>query len=268
MMNMATESDINVDKFIILANEMANAAGEVIAPLFRSNIEFSDKGDKDGRLSLVTEADKNAEKVMRDLISNRFPEHGIVGEEFGSVRKDAEFVWFLDPIDGTNSFLAGLPTWGTLIGLQKNGRPILGIMNQPIFEERFIGSQYGSFLGEKLIKTRECKKLENANLSITSLKMMATNNQLSAFNKIEQRVYNTRVGGDCYNYALLAAGCIDLVIEGELSPWDIQAHIPIIRSAGGIITDWKGNENFSEGLVVAAGDKRIHQEALNYLSKV
>jgi len=258
--------DIEIKEFLAFSHELANLSGNFIAPLFRSNLDAKEKGDKDDRISPVTEADRGAELLIRNQIEKHYPLHGINGEEYGLTQGSAEYLWVIDPIDGTDPFLAGLPTWGTLIALKKDNKPLIGMMNQPVFGERFYGSPNGAFLGANRIKTRHCKNLSNANLSITSLKMLVNDSQRSAFFKIDSMVYNRRIGGDCYNYALLAAGFIDLVIEGELAPWDIQAHIPIIEAAGGIITDWKGNPIKEGGWVVAAGDPWLHEEALKILS--
>lgn len=254
-------------EFMALAHRLADASGDIIRPLFRTNIESHEKGDKDNRISPVTEADRGAERVMRELIESTFPDHGIIGEEYGRVRDDAECVWVLDPIDGTDPFLAGLPAWGTLIGMQRNGYALIGMMDQPFIGERFFGGPDGAFLGSRRIKTRNCTSLAEATLSITSLDMLTTDAQRSAFDQIDTQVYTRRLGGDCYNYSLLAAGCIDLVIEGELGPWDIQSHIPVIEAACGVITNWRGEPVTAGGWVVAAGDPRVHEQALTYLQK-
>ncbi|MBR72648.1 MAG: histidinol-phosphatase [Rhodospirillaceae bacterium] len=266
MANIYNQIDLDIESYLNFTHQIADVASNVIKPLFRSNLEITDKGDKENRLSQVTEADRGAERAMRSLIEEKFPQHGIIGEEYGYTRSQSKYVWVLDPIDGTDPFLAGLPTWGSLIALMIDGRSCIGMMNQPIFGERFYGSKNGAFLGPKRISTRKCKNLKDASLSITSLQMLANKSQLDAFKEIEKRVLQLRVGGDCYNYALLAAGSIDLVIEGQLAPWDIQAHIPIIEAAGGIITDWKGNEIKAGGWVIAAGDPYIHEQALEFLS--
>ena len=258
--------DAEIETYLNFTHQIANIAGEIIQPLFRSKLKITEKGDKENRLSQVTEADRGAELAMRSFIEEHFPEHGIIGEEYGLIREDAEYVWVLDPIDGTDPFLAGFPTWGTLIALKINGHARIGMMNQPVFGERFYGSSNGAYLGSNRISTRPCKHLKDANLSITSLQMLSNESQKYAFREIKERVSHLRVGGDCYNYALLAAGCIDLVIEGELAQWDIQAHIPIIEAAGGVITNWKVNAVNEGGWIVAAGDPSIHDQALNFLS--
>ena len=164
----------------------------------------------------------------------------------------------LDPIDGTKAFITGFPTWGTLIALQKDGEAVLGAMNQPFVGERFIGVPGQATLNGQELRTRACPKLEQARLGITELAMMRTDAQRRAFDAIASRVEYLRLGGDCYNYALLAAGHIDLVIEGDLMPWDIQALIPIVEGAGGVISLWDGAPVHGGGWVVAAGDKALH----------
>ena len=226
-----------------------------------------DKADKrPGVYSPVTKADRGAEQVIRALINETFPEHGIKGEEFGDEMLDAEYVWVLDPIDGTKAFITGFTTWGTLIALLKDGDPILGAMNQPFVGERFVGvaGQEATLNGQQL-RTRACPRLEQARLGITELEMMHTDAQRDAFESIASRVEYLRLGGDCYNYALLAAGHIDLVIEGDLMPWDIQALIPIVEGAGGVISLWDGAPVHGGGWVVAAGDAALHAQAVAHL---
>ena len=238
----------------------------MIKRYFRSPVEVVDKADKGpGVYSPVTKADQGAEKAIRALINETYPDHGILGEEFGDESLDAEYVWVIDPIDGTKAFITGFSTWGTLIALQKNGEAVLGAMNQPHAGERFIGMSGQATLNSKPLRTRACPTLEQARLGITDLDMMKTDAQRRAFDAIASRVEYLRLGGDCYNYALLAAGHIDLVIEGDLMPWDIQALIPIVEGAGGIISLWNGAPVRDGGWVVAAGDAALHAEAVAHL---
>jgi myo-inositol-1(or 4)-monophosphatase len=252
--------------FVALGHRMCNASGEVINRYFRQPVEVTDKADKGpGVYSPVTKADQGSEKAIRALINETFPDHGIKGEEFGDENLDAEFVWVIDPIDGTKAFITGFTSWGTLIALQKNGEAVLGIMNQPYVGERFIGTPEGTTLNGEAINSRACPAFEHARLGITEEAMMQTDAQRRVYKMIADQVGYLRLGGDCYNYALLAAGHIDLVIEGDLMPWDIQALIPIVEGAGGIITLWDGAPIRAGGWVVAAGDAELHARAVDIL---
>jgi len=245
---------------------MCNASGEVIKRYFRKSVDVIDKADKGpGVYSPVTKADRGAEEVIRALINETYPDHGIIGEEFGNEKTDAEYVWVIDPIDGTKAFITGLPTFGTLIALMRNEKAVIGAMNQPYVGDRFIGMPGQTMLNNRQIKTRACPSLEAARLGITDMDMMKTDAQNNAFNKIAAQVEYLRVGGDCYLYALLAAGQIDLVIEGDLMPWDIQALIPVVEGAGGIITHWDGAPIRGGGWVIAAGDELLHSQAVALL---
>ncbi len=247
-------------------HKACDASGDVIKRYFRSPVDVLDKADKGpGVYSPVTKADQGAEQAIRALINETFPNHGIKGEEFGDEKLDAEYVWVIDPIDGTKAFITGFTTWGTLIALLKDGEPVLGAMNQPFVGERFIGIVGETTLNGQQLHTRACPKLEQARLGITELDMMHTDAQRGAFESVASRVEYLRLGGDCYNYALLAAGHIDLVIEGDLMPWDIQALIPIVEGAGGVISLWDGAPVRGGGWVVAAGDAALHAEAVAHL---
>jgi inositol-phosphate phosphatase / L-galactose 1-phosphate phosphatase / histidinol-phosphatase len=205
---------------------------------------------------------------MRELIERRFPSHGVIGEEFGRMRDDAEFVWVLDPIDGTKSFISGVPLFGTLIALTRAGRPILGVIDQPILHERWL-SAVGrpSTLNGAAIRCRACSDLATVTLFATTPEMFRGADAVS-FARVSSAVKLTRFGADCYAYALLAAGFIDLVIEASLKPYDFCAMIPIIEGAGGIASDWRGEKLSlaSDGRVVVAGDRRMHEAALALLN--
>ena len=188
----------------------------------------------------VTAADRAAEAAMRGMIESRFPDHGIVGEEYGRVREDADFVWVLDPIDGTKSFISGVPLFGTLIALTRAGRPILGIIDQPISHERWVGAAGGrSTLNGAAIRCRVSPGLETATLFATTPDMFR-GPDAEGFARVSAAVKLTRFGADCYAYGLLAAGFIDLVLEASLKPYDFCAIVPIVEGAGGIATDWRG----------------------------
>ena len=245
---------------------MCDASGEVINRYFRSPVDVVDKADKGpGVYSPVTKADRGAEEAIRKLINETYPDHGIIGEEFGNENTDAEYVWVLDPIDGTKAFITGLPTFGTLIALLRNDEAVIGAMNQPYVGDRFIGVPGRTTLNGTPVKARACPSLEQARLGITEMEMMKTDAQRHAFDSVAEQVKYLRIGGDCYLYALLAAGQFDLVIEGDLMPWDIQALIPVVEGAGGIVTHWDGAPIRGGGWVVAAGDAALHAQALALL---
>jgi inositol-phosphate phosphatase/L-galactose 1-phosphate phosphatase/histidinol-phosphatase len=252
-----------LDKFLALAAELADAAGATIRPYFRRPLAVEDKAD----LTPVTAADRAAEQVMRGLIESRFPEHGIVGEELGRVREDAELVWVLDPIDGTKSFISGVPLFGTLIALTRGGHPILGLIDQPISRERWVGAAgRPTTLNGAAIYCRGCPGLASATLFATTPDMFR-GPDAAAFARVSGAAKLTRFGADCYAYGLLAAGFVDLVIEASLKPYDFCAMIPIVEGAGGVATDWRGARLSlaSDGRVLVAGDRGAHEAALALL---
>jgi myo-inositol-1(or 4)-monophosphatase len=252
--------------FSAFVNELASLSGETILPFFRTALSVTDKGN--GQFDPVTAADHAAENAMRALIRQTFPEHGVIGEEFASDRADAEYVWVLDPIDGTKSFMAGMPAWGTLIALTRFGEPVFGLMNQPFIGERFSGdgmaASYKGPAGNRELRVRACETLADAVLFTTSPLLMNDADR-KAFGKVEAAVRLSRYGGDCYAYCMLAAGHVDLVIETGLKPYDIIPLVPIITGAGGVITTWENGSPVTGGRIVAAGDKRVHAAALEML---
>jgi myo-inositol-1(or 4)-monophosphatase len=247
--------------------ELAKQSGEVILPFFRTSLSVDNKGAP-GRFDPVTAADRAAEAAMRALIREAFPEHGIIGEEYGSERSDAEYVWVLDPIDGTKSFICGMPAWGTLIALTRQGEPVFGMMHQPFLGESFTGdgqaARYRGPAGDRELTVRSCAALEDAVLFTTSPLLMSEEDR-DAFRRVEERARLSRYGGDCYAYCMLAAGHIDLIIETELKPHDIIPLFPIIAGAGGVLTAWDGGSALPGGRIVAAGDRRVHAAALELL---
>ncbi len=255
--------------FSQFVNELATRSGQAILPFFRSSIAAEDKS-RGGDFDPVTEADRAGEVAMRQLIKRTFPTHGIVGEEFGAEREEAEYVWVLDPIDGTRAFIAGLPTWGTLIGLNRRGRPAFGMMHQPFTGERFFGdggsATYRGPGGERKLTVRRCASLKDAVISTTSPRLFA-GDELRAYDRVESVARLARYGTDCYAYCMLAAGQIDLVIESGLKPYDIVALIPIIEGAGGVVTAWNGGPAALGGSIIAAGDRRIHAAAVELLGR-
>lgn len=258
--------------FAAFVEKLADAAADTILPFFRTTLQADDKNPT-GMFDPVTEADRAAEAAMRHLIQETFPDHGIIGEEFGSVKSEADYVWVLDPIDGTKSFLAGMPVWGTLIGLMHKGRPAYGMMVQPFTLERFTGDGRGAVwrgpgcdhkMTERKLATRGCQGLAQATLMTTS-PLLYSSSKLKAFRRVETRVRLSRYGGDCYAFAMLAAGHVNCVIESGLNIYDIVPLIPIIEGAGGIVTRWDGGDPATGGDVVASCDAHTHDEALSLL---
>ncbi len=258
-------SAVDFENFV---HELATVSGQAILPFFRTALGVEDKS-RGAVFDPVTAADRAAEQAMRALIRGTFPSHGVRGEEFPDDGVDADYVWVLDPIDGTKSFICGLPAWGTLIGLCRQGQPVYGMMHQPFIRERFYGdgvqARYRGPAGERRLSVRPCAGLEEATLLTTSPLLMSEEDR-ARYTEVEKRVRLPRYGGDCYAYCMLAAGHADLVIETNLNDFDIMPLVPIISGAGGIVTNWEGGADLSGGRVVAAGDRRAHEAALKVLA--
>jgi inositol-phosphate phosphatase/L-galactose 1-phosphate phosphatase/histidinol-phosphatase len=251
-------------EFVTLAQRMAEAAGLVARRYFRTPIAIDTKPD----MSPVTIADREAEAAMRTLLADHAPGHGIYGEEMGVAHADAEWVWVLDPIDGTKAFITGKPSFGILIALLHRGTPVLGIIDQPILRERWLGvAGHGSTLNGQPIRVRDCAALDRAVLYATAPEMFK-GADAAAWENIRRRVGLVRYGADCYAYGLLASGFVDLVVEASMQPYDYCALVPVVTGAGGAITDWHGGALglTSEGRVLAAGDARMHAAALAVLT--
>ncbi|MFD0986428.1 histidinol-phosphatase [Methyloligella solikamskensis] len=262
-----TSTKPDFDALLNQAHALANQASSVILPRFRAKVDIAHKGGND--FDPVTEADKEAERVMRELLKERFPEHGIIGEEFGNENEDAEYCWVLDPIDGTRAFIMGQPLWGVLIGVARKGVPIVGMMEQPFSGERFWAADGKAFYRrgetEQTIQTRACAKLEDALLGSTTPDMFDAAN-LARFDSLAEACRLRRYGGDCYNYCLLAMGEIDLVVEAGLQTYDILPLIPVVEAAGGVVTTWEGGDASKGGRIIASGDRALHEQALKHLN--
>jgi histidinol phosphatase-like enzyme (inositol monophosphatase family) len=256
---------------IAFAHKLADAAGAVIRPYFRKRIDVANKGGTGPKplFDPVTEADKGAEDAMRALIHAERPDDGILGEERGHEPGTSGRTWILDPIDGTRPFITGRHTWGTLIALHDGDKATLGVIDQPVLRERFVGFGGKSEIitpdGREPLRVRACSSLSQAVISTTHPWTYFSQSQRGVFEDVCNSARMSYFGGDCYAYALLAMGFIDLVIEGRLAPWDVAALVPVIEGAGGIVTDWDGNPFAVGASIIAAGDKRAHAEAVEIL---
>ena len=264
--------------YLALALDTAEEAGAAALPFFRSGTQVDNKrgaGEHGRGYDPVTEADRAVERIVRERLQQARPEHGLFGEEFG-LEPGNGLTWVIDPIDGTRGFVSGMLHWGVLLALFDGEAPILGVLHQPFVGESFYGmgehagyrrTGYRRGAEKSALRVRQCAALEDAALAATTTRIFAPGAESAAFSRIDEQVRFTRFGGDCYNYALLAMGCLDLVVEAALQPYDIQALIPIVRGAGGVITSWSGGDPSLGGAVVAAGDARIHEAALQLLNE-
>lgn len=266
---MSAGFDLVAPELVALAHRLADTSGQVIRPLFRQRIDVAHKeGKRD--FDPVTEADRGAERTIRELLARERPDDGVLGEEYGERKGTSGYRWVLDPVDGTRAFITGRHEWGSLIALERNGTPVLGILDQPVLGERFIGVNGVSHLihaGQTSpLKVRICGSLKDAVLCATDPGAYFSQDQLSAFGRVARLVKMTRYGGDCYLLAALALGFVDVVIEAGFHEWDIAALIPLVEGAGGIITDWQGGSALDGRTILAAGDGRLHKEAMKLLA--
>jgi histidinol phosphatase-like enzyme (inositol monophosphatase family) len=260
-------------KLEAFALELAAAAAAVALPLFRqkdlSEINKGNASRADVHFDPVTEADKGAERAIRTLIKTHYPDHGIIGEEYGTENPDAEYVWVLDPVDGTRAFISGLPVWTTLIALRHLGRPVLGLIAQPVLQEIYLGSPLGARLvtpkGSTPLSVRTCADLSDAVIGTTDPHLYA-GDEVAAYAGLRTASKLVRYGCDAYAFAMVAAGTMDIALETGLKPWDIEAIIPVIENAGGVVTNWQGSRVGPEaGQVIAAGSQALLDQALTHL---
>lgn len=249
-----------IQEFKSFAEHLAHESGKIIRNYFRTEIKIDSKEDS----SPVTIADKKSEEIMRSEILKNFPDHGIIGEEFEDHNKNAEYKWILDPIDGTISFICGSITFGTLIALTKNDKPILGVINQPILNEFLIGDNSSCLLNGKPVFVRNCSDLSNAVLLSTDYLNIEKYQDIKKFNELLKKVKVFRGWGDCYGYYLVATGYADIMIDPIMNMWDIMPLIPIIKGAGGVITDFKGNPPEKSNSIIASS-KDLHGKVLEIL---
>lgn len=253
---LSSDRIADLDAFLV---ELNRASAAAILPLFRGDHGLEDKGGSQG-FDPVTEADRGAEAAIRKLIAAHYPEHGVIGEEYGEDRPDAEFVWVLDPVDGTRAFVAGLPLWTTLIGLRHQGKPVVGSIGQPYLGELYIGTPEGSKLLSRgaatPLKTRPCPDFSRAVIATTDPEACFNAAERQAWRDLRRATRLARLGCDAYAYAMIAAGTLDVVVEAGLKSWDIEAAVPVIEGAGGCSSDWKGQPiGPNGGTMVLAGDR-------------
>jgi histidinol phosphatase-like enzyme (inositol monophosphatase family) len=242
--------------------KLAEKSAAVITPYFgNENIEVELKADE----TPVTQADRQAERVMRDLINKEYPTHGIIGEEYGEENPDAEFVWVLDPIDGTKSFAAGCPLFGTLICLLQGGTPVVGAIHQPILNQFCYGDNHTTTCNGKRVQVRQISQLQEASLLTTDIKNIFTHQGRAHFENLACRVKLFRTWGDCYGYLLVATGFADIMLDPIMNPWDLLPLIPVIQGAGGIITTWDGSDPLNGNSIVAA-NRLIHGRVIEILN--
>jgi myo-inositol-1(or 4)-monophosphatase len=248
-------------EFIDFTRALAEASGNIIRRYFRADIQVETKSD----LTPVTIADRQAEEIMRGMIHEKFPEHGILGEEFEDINPDADYQWILDPIDGTKTFVAGTYLFGTLIALLKDGKPIIGAINNPIVDQFLVGDGQQTWLNDDPVKVRDCPSIEKATLLTTSPLNVEKYRDGAAFNKLTRRVHLYRTWGDCHGYYLVATGYADIMVDPAMNVWDVAALVPVIEGAGGKITDYYGGDPMSgEGAIATAGP--LHEEVIRLLN--
>lgn len=244
--------------------ELATKSGTFIRPLFgQVTVAVETKSDQ----TPVTIADRGAEELMRALISRRYPGHGIIGEEFGSERPDAEFVWVLDPVDGTKSFITGVPLWGTLIALLHQGQPVLGCIHQPILHQMVVGDAKTTTVNEHPVRCRPTRRVEDATLLTSDPLNHGQYQDGPAYEALARRARLVRTWGDCYAYLLVATGWADIAVDPVMNPWDIAALVPVIRGAGGVISDWQGGPAYPAQSTVAAATPELHAAVIEGLNR-
>ncbi len=250
-------------------HELCDAAEAETMPRFRVRLDIEDKNRDAGDFDPVTQADRAAETAIRKLIEARYPDHGVIGEEHAPVRPNARHTWIIDPIDGTRAFICGLPSWGTLIGLQEEGRPIAGVMAQPFTGERYLAHDGAAYLVHRgkraALAARRTTSLADAMMMTTSPNIFPRED-VEAYRRVEAACRLPRYGFDCYAYAMLAGGNIDLVVESSLKAYDIAPLIPIIEGAGGMVTTWEGASAENGGRILASANAELHRQALDLLA--
>jgi len=262
-------ADDEIEELLAFAAQLCAVARRQTLPRFRAALAVEDKGG--GRVfDPVTEADRAAETALRSLIEASYPDHGVLGEELGARPAEGPYEWTLDPIDGTRAFICGIPLWTTLIALSYEGRPIIGVIDQPYLAERYVGRPGGAVFtrgsAHQALKVRACARLADAAVSTTD-PFLFDGAETGGFEQVRRGARLARYGCDAYAYAMVAAGQLDLVVESGLAPYDVRALAPVLEGAGGLLTNWRGEPAVDGGQVIAAGDPRAHADALVALKR-
>ncbi len=256
---MGHPAAVDLSLYRTFMTELARDTGDFIRPLYRQrSVAVHIKADQ----SPVTIADRGAEELMRTRINRRFPEHGIIGEEYGSERPDAEFVWVLDPVDGTKAFITGVPLWGTLIALLYQGQPVLGCINQPVLDQLMIGDGQTTMLNGARVRCRATTRIEDATVLTSDPLNPAKYQNGAAYEALAHRAKLVRTWADCYGYLLVASGWADVCFDPIMNPWDIAAIVPIMRGAGGTVSDWRGGAPYPAESTVACATPELHAQVI------
>lgn len=253
---------MDTESFKIFINEMADKSGEYIAANFGKKIHVDLKKDA----SPVTEIDRNTELMLRDAIQKKFPNHGIIGEEFGNVNEDSEFQWVLDPIDGTKSFISGVPLFGTLIGLRFRGEPILGLINQPVLKQRIVGDCKTCLFNG--VQVNPSKKTDTKSITLLTSDSRYCRNLHSekGWAALEKEAAIARTWGDCYGYMLVCRGLAHVMCDAILEVWDLTAILPALRGCGAAFSDWHGGDNIGKDGLIASCTPELHAQVLKILN--
>ena len=258
------------NEYMEFLETLIEKAGEISLKYFRSDLTVTDKNAAGDKFDPVTRADKEVEAFIRERISKEYPDHAIVGEEFGAKRNEGSHTWLIDPIDGTRGFISGSPMWGVLIGLKEAEECLVGALRQPYVKETYVGNGKTAYFiqaGKRArMKVRWRESLSDAIVCCTHPSMYPTDESREKFMRVISKCQFSRFGTECLGYGMLASGYVDLVVEGGLSAYDIMPLIPIVEGAGGIVTDWQGNTAINGGFIIAAGNKKLHDEVMELLN--
>ena len=253
---------MDTESFKVFINELADLSGEYISKSFGRKINVDLKKDS----SPVTEIDRNTELMLREAIHKKFPSHGIIGEEYGNENTDAEFVWVLDPIDGTKSFISAVPLFGTLIGLMRNSKPVLGLINHPVLKERILGDCNTCLFNGKAVSPSDKTELEGITLLTSDSRHCAQFHNPDGWRKLEGAASISRTWGDCYGYTLLCRGYAHVMCDAVLEIWDLSAIIPALKGCGAAFSDWSGGTDIGPNGLVASCTERLHGEVIEILN--
>jgi len=260
--------DHELQSMLSFGVSICEQAAEIALRYFRLPLSIRNKLEGGG-FDPVTQADQEVEQFLRNELGHRYPDHGIIGEEYGKTEGPSAWQWIIDPIDGTRAFISGATAWGTLLGLMREGEPVAGVVHVPYLHETFYGSASGAWMkhGEerRMMETRPVERIEQAVLYCTHPATFTNDEDRAGFERVAARAQMVRYGGDCYSYCMLALGQLDLIIEGSLQPYDIIPIMPIVAAAGGVVTDAAGGTAKHGGVIVAAANRELHRQALELM---